>query len=780
MKGKYAFSSIDAYKKRNMNLEKSTIESIGTIIKNGSKDNRQLILDITFYQRPYRWKTDRIKSLFSDYIENRQMADLDRVDKEKAKEYFLGAVVLVEKKDEQNLCEFEVVDGQQRLTTIYLMNYLKFCLLRCRVEEMIHFNPSNIKQELEMMIACYNSFVGKKNASKMTKMKDKIYQLIDSHGAAAWDKKDIESILKVYRKAVGLPVKKDLTDLDKYYQECVSANEAFYKNEQFCLVYSYDEYTESLRDALTNIVIVYSDKTNPDWSLVPYDDEEEWPFSNRALDILSELSEYQIKSYKKPSPDEIIQVYIQILDELLNKLHVCEIITKKSDDAYKLFETLNDRAEGVSDLELMKDYFYKYYVKTSGEGKRAINNGLRELDKIWVEGLNSYEKEVRLWIAYCSTTFITGRVDIKKNDSLTKAIDLYLQDYCGKNKYTLDEIKKDFTIFKLTGQILQSVSTGSYRNIAYKVENEANASIVKCTVALLLQLDYKAIGASVICDILYNFFVNSPKMKFDDYLKEVFDDGKCISKYNTLWEEICVIWKTTLLSEDYTVPKTFSDVIIRNRNKNNIVGGSTSAACVAITPSQQKDIKDKFEIWASTWTYRKNMYEKQKIKLLFFHLMLKYDYKTLSSPSEDELIYLSSTPRTFVTAVLNQDLDHIEGETIHSGREKEFYKFDDKATRLNEINSIANMMILDRKNNASKQNLPMIGGVSYYKTNCNPHWLIDELDKLFSANNAKNSAGNDVPTKSFFDARMTRLLEYFYKIVQETDSTHSNVKVLKL
>ena len=763
-----------------MNLEKARIESIGDVIKNGSKDAKQLNLNITFYQRPYRWKQERIVDLFSDYIENRQLAIRDKGDKEKAKQYFLGAVVLVEIKDEQNYCEYEVIDGQQRLTTIFLMNYLKFCLLRCQIEELIQFNPSNVKQELEMMISCYESFVGKKNAAKIKKMQEKIYQIIDGHGAAAWDIKDIDKILKQYRKAVGLPEKKNLSDLVSYYQACVLANEKFLEKESFCLSYSYGEYTESLREALSKLCIAYSPTQNPDWSNISYDDEEEWPYVNRAIDILNEVEDFQNKYAKKTKSEEIIQSYIEFLNELINKLNVCEIITTKADDAYKLFETLNDRSEGVSDLELMKDYFYRYYVKTSGESKRQINSTLVKLDKMWSNSLSSLEKDFRIWVAYCSTVFITGKKDIKKTDALTDVINAYLQEATEKGAYKDTDICTDFEVFEKVSRIIMKISNGELKNIAFNVENETNASIVKCALAMLLQLEYKAIAAGVGCDILYNYEKAKSGVSLDAYLDEIFDDTTCIRKYNTLWEEVCVVWKTSVLSEDYTTPKDYSDALIINRNKNTLATGTTATACVAITPVKQAELQKEFEEWASTWTYRKNVHEKQKIKLLFFHLMLKYTYnKTAVPATEDELIYMTTRPSSFSASVLKQDLDHIEGESTKAGREKEFYKYDDK-TRLNEINSIANMMILDRRSNAKKQNPPMGEGISFYKTNCNPHWLIDEMEYLYSTYQEKNAVGNTVPQKDFFDKRAERLLEYFYKMVQFTDSTHPKVKVNKL
>lgn len=70
------------------------------------------------YQRPYRWGTDQALQLLDDLEET-----LDRDDDEP---YFLGSLVLVEQDD----ASFDVIDGQQRLTTLTLL----FAVLRDLVE----------------------------------------------------------------------------------------------------------------------------------------------------------------------------------------------------------------------------------------------------------------------------------------------------------------------------------------------------------------------------------------------------------------------------------------------------------------------------------------------------------------------------------------------------------------------------------------------------------------------------------------------------------------------
>ena len=85
---------------------------------------------IPAYQRPYSWqavgKSERDSQvvqmwddLWSFFEDNRQ----------NNKEYFLGSMVIIE--DRTKVRTFEVIDGQQRLTTLLLL----FAAMRCFLQE---------------------------------------------------------------------------------------------------------------------------------------------------------------------------------------------------------------------------------------------------------------------------------------------------------------------------------------------------------------------------------------------------------------------------------------------------------------------------------------------------------------------------------------------------------------------------------------------------------------------------------------------------------------------
>lgn len=75
---------------------------------------------IPIYQRPYSWDKDNLSQLVSDLIDayrnNKDENDSDE-------QYFCGSIVLVEN---TNDARYDVIDGQQRLTTFIIL----FCVLR--------------------------------------------------------------------------------------------------------------------------------------------------------------------------------------------------------------------------------------------------------------------------------------------------------------------------------------------------------------------------------------------------------------------------------------------------------------------------------------------------------------------------------------------------------------------------------------------------------------------------------------------------------------------------
>ncbi len=119
-----------------MKAEERTISNILT---------EQICYEIPPYQRPYCWKKENVQQLLEDMWEAYEAKD---------DEYFIGSLITIEK--DRNL-RYEVVDGQQRLTTLNLT----FARLRD------HITDAAAKAELGKRILPHNVLTGEAETPRL-------------------------------------------------------------------------------------------------------------------------------------------------------------------------------------------------------------------------------------------------------------------------------------------------------------------------------------------------------------------------------------------------------------------------------------------------------------------------------------------------------------------------------------------------------------------------------------------------------------------------------------
>lgn len=79
--------------------------------------HRDYAFSIPAYQRPYSWGTDQAKTLLSDLLAASANFNVG-MDVNRVTPYFLGSIVVIK---QENQPEAQVIDGQQRLTTLALL-----------------------------------------------------------------------------------------------------------------------------------------------------------------------------------------------------------------------------------------------------------------------------------------------------------------------------------------------------------------------------------------------------------------------------------------------------------------------------------------------------------------------------------------------------------------------------------------------------------------------------------------------------------------------------------
>ncbi|MBF7069542.1 DUF262 domain-containing protein [Campylobacter volucris] len=109
-------------------------------------------LDIPYYQRPYTWEIKQVKILLKDI--NEQMNKNDQ-------KYLLGSLILHTENTEKN--KFNIVDGQQRLTTLALiLRVLCKCNFLNNVEYSHNESKYHIKENYEYIKAYFESYSDEK------------------------------------------------------------------------------------------------------------------------------------------------------------------------------------------------------------------------------------------------------------------------------------------------------------------------------------------------------------------------------------------------------------------------------------------------------------------------------------------------------------------------------------------------------------------------------------------------------------------------------------------
>lgn len=238
-----------------LNVDQKTVESLFS-----DKKSDFLIPD---YQRPYAWNEDNCQTLWDD-IFSFSFPNSNSEEFDENEEYFLGSIVTF--KNERG--QLEVIDGQQRLTTLLL-------LLR----------------------AFYDKFANMQdNKSKLTR--DKIEKCIwktDTFGSADKDRLKIDSEVA--------------TDNDKV------------------------EFLDLLRTG----EVLESSKSN-------YVNNYKF-FQTKINEFLAEYPSY----------------FPYLPARILGNCILLPIEAESQDTALRIFSTLNDRGLPLSDADIFKAQFYKYY-----------------------------------------------------------------------------------------------------------------------------------------------------------------------------------------------------------------------------------------------------------------------------------------------------------------------------------------------------------------------------------------------------------------------------------
>lgn len=302
------------------------------------KSIRDLLTDrkadflIPDYQRPYAWGEDECATLWDDLFSFAfPNDDYEQFDKN-SDEYFLGPIVTFKNKTSQ----MEIIDGQQRLTTIML-------LLRAFYDKFANMKDKQSIKTRETIARCVWK-TDEFDDPDMERLK------IDSEVASDNDKDEFLRILRT-------------GSVDSSWKSCYARNFAFFRKKIEELVSEYPTYT------------VY--------------------FATR----------------------------------IINNVILLPIEAESQDTALRIFSTLNDRGLPLSDADIFKSQFYKYF------SDKGMKDDFIKRWKQLEEGANEIFRPMRgtpmddLFTRY----MYFRRARLRVRDTTTQA----LRDFFSRDSYAM-------------------------------------------------------------------------------------------------------------------------------------------------------------------------------------------------------------------------------------------------------------------------------------------------------------------------------------------------------
>ena len=303
------------------------------------------------YQRPYAWSDEQIQTLFDDLVEYTKQQNLES---EKESNYFLGTIVFFENEDEEK----EIIDGQQRITSLFLLLRAIYSKLESMTETA---EVKNFKAQIESALWEQDELTAQVNYDEI---------LIESRVMNNEGNKIFADILKTGQTG---------KSRDNYTANYILFSELIekYTNEEPELFFWF------IRNVLSRAILLPIRADSQDTALTIFS-----TLNDRGL-ALSDADIFKAKMYNKLEPQE--------KDKFIERWQ-------------KLDEDASNANENIQKLF----YYYMFYLRALEGDRKTTTPGMRKyyarnsFDKLHNPNvLNDLENIMILWIA------INNRIEVE-------------------------------------------------------------------------------------------------------------------------------------------------------------------------------------------------------------------------------------------------------------------------------------------------------------------------------------------------------------------------------
>lgn len=280
-------------------------------------------LEVPFYQRKYEWEEDQVVKLLEDIKDN------------KNNEYYLGSLIFKEKGHNTKV----VIDGQQRLTTIWLIMRCIYDICNLKLKSNSSSSLDGLIEIKEKIDAEFKFFAFYASNYKNGKQLSKIIK----EGADSAEQNN-NHYLTNYHIIMGW-LKTNVVDIEEFYYSLnkiifalISIDE---KNDEYVLF----SQINSTGKKLTDFDLVRNSLFSNVYNLIAIDQDDAEEFEDK-LDVFNVI--FDENNTTNDEKDELLKYYLTYKYE--------RFVTDKNYEIYKEFTKLANREEfKLNQMSLYKD-----------------------------------------------------------------------------------------------------------------------------------------------------------------------------------------------------------------------------------------------------------------------------------------------------------------------------------------------------------------------------------------------------------------------------------------
>lgn len=387
-----------------MKLIKSSLDNLKS--ENSSKqfvlENRNItklfnfFYKIPYYQRPYDWELEDISKFVEDIFE--QTIDYLSVlsdgnnDPKKLKHKFIGTIVIAPSRNKPAIKQsgtfFDIVDGQQRITTLQLMLTQLHKIL---VEHSIILNDHDLNQRVDpsnkanQILHTYKIKLGEINKAVLKTL------------YASSDEQPLGALVSFMPRIIR-------EDKDKWGIQITDSDyQLSYKSGSSLLLFEYLHTNQSLMD-IDFIVDESRDKTveeyieenkNKEFNTVESKTKNIYKLIKKLIkdksneDVNCELVK-EVKSELSQSFEdekilaELCETYILLSFSLylINKVSTVVVEATNESEAFDIFDSLNTTGEPLNAIQVLNALVVAHEITTTSEEKYEISRSKKIMDEI--------------------------------------------------------------------------------------------------------------------------------------------------------------------------------------------------------------------------------------------------------------------------------------------------------------------------------------------------------------------------------------------------------------